>query len=47
MKESFIHALSSGMWLATGVALLGAVIAAVTIKDRVAQREPAPHRAPG
>jgi len=41
VKESFIHALSSGMWLGTGVALLGAVIAAVTIKDRVAQREPA------
>ncbi len=41
VEESFIHALSSGMWLATGVALLGALIAAVTIKDRLAEREPA------
>lgn len=41
VRESFIHALSSGMWLATGVALLGAVIAAVTIKDRVAEHGPA------
>ncbi len=47
VEESFIHALSSGMWLATGVALLGAVIAAVTIKDRAAQRDPASQAARG
>ncbi len=33
-KEAFIHALSSGMWLATGVALIGALVAAVLIRDR-------------
>jgi len=40
VEESFIHALSTGMWLGTGVALLGAVVAAVLVKDRVAEREP-------
>src|SRR3954465_10368461 len=30
-KEAFVHALSSGMWLSAGVALLGAVIAAPLI----------------
>ncbi|HEY1359822.1 MAG TPA: MFS transporter [Thermoleophilaceae bacterium] len=30
-KEAFIHALSSGMWLSAGVALLGALVAAVSI----------------
>src|SRR3954451_14742678 len=30
-KEAFIHALSSGMWLSAGVALLGAVVAAASI----------------
>ena len=39
VQESFIHALASGMWLATGIALLGVVIAAVTIKDGVGQSE--------
>jgi hypothetical protein len=30
-KEAFIHALSSGMWLSTGVALIGALVAALFI----------------
>jgi len=41
IEESFIHALSTGMWLGTGVALLGALVAALLIKDCVAEREPA------
>ena len=45
VEEAFIHALSSGMWLGTGVALLGAAIAVLTIRDGVAQTEPqAPER---
>jgi EmrB/QacA subfamily drug resistance transporter len=41
-KEAFIHALSSGMWLSTGVALLGAVVAATLVGGT----EPSPQSAP-
>ena len=33
MKDAFIHALSSGMWLATGVALTGALVAWLLVSD--------------
>jgi len=33
VKDAFIHALSSGMWLATGVALTGAVVAWLLVSD--------------
>ena len=42
VQDAFIHALSSGMWLATGVALLGAALAAVLISDRLDERQPEP-----
>ena len=45
MQDAFIHALSSGMWLATGVALAGAAVAALLISDRLAQ-PPEPARRP-
>jgi EmrB/QacA subfamily drug resistance transporter len=44
-KESFIYAMSHGMRLGAGVALLGAAVATVLIADR-AEREPAEHPAP-
>jgi EmrB/QacA subfamily drug resistance transporter len=41
-NEAFVHALSSAMWLSTGVALLGVVVALALIeKRRVKQPEPA------
>ena len=42
VQDAFIHALSMGMWLATGVALLGAALAAVLISDRLDERQPEP-----
>ncbi len=45
VQDAFIHALSSGMWLATGVALAGAAVAALLISDRRAQ-PPEPARRP-
>ena len=42
VQDAFIHALSMGMWLATGVALLGAALAAVLISDRLDERKPEP-----
>jgi hypothetical protein len=33
VKDSFIHALSSGMWLATGLALTGALAAWLLVSD--------------
>ena len=33
VKDAFIHALSSGMWLATGVALTGALVAWLLVSD--------------
>lgn len=46
VEDAFIHALSSGMWLATGVALVGAVAAAVLIGEREAAERPAPEERP-
>ena len=36
VKDAFIHALSSGMWLATGVALTGALVAWLLVSDSLA-----------
>jgi EmrB/QacA subfamily drug resistance transporter len=47
-KDAFIHALSNGMWLSAGVALLGAVLAFVLIGPKEAQAPAAaeqPHAA--
>ncbi len=41
-KEAFVHALSSGMWLSAGVALLGAGVAAVFIGRIAPTRAPTP-----
>jgi EmrB/QacA subfamily drug resistance transporter len=37
-KDAFIHALSSGMWLSTGVALAGALVALLFVQRRPADR---------
>jgi EmrB/QacA subfamily drug resistance transporter len=44
-KDAFIHALSTGMWLSTGVAAAGAVIALALIAPKRAER-PDPARVP-
>jgi EmrB/QacA subfamily drug resistance transporter len=44
-KEAFIHALSSGMWLSAGVALTGAVVAALFIGRTSVAAQPAPEAA--
>ena len=41
-KEAFVYAMSHGMRLGAGVALLGAAVASALIADRPG-REPAPH----
>jgi hypothetical protein len=47
MKESFIYAMSHGLRLGAGVALLGAAIASVLIADRAQHpHEAAEHRGP-
>jgi MFS family permease len=40
VKDAFIHALSSGMWLATGVALTGALVAWLLVSDSRATSAP-------
>jgi EmrB/QacA subfamily drug resistance transporter len=45
MKESFVYAMSHGMRLGAGVALLGAAVASALIADRPGQRQPAPAQA--
>jgi hypothetical protein len=37
VKNAFIHALSTGMWLGTGVALLGALVAFLFVSDTRAE----------
>jgi EmrB/QacA subfamily drug resistance transporter len=39
-RDSFIHALSTGMWLGTGVALSGALVTALLIRDRTTVEQP-------
>jgi len=41
VKDAFVHALSNGMWFATGLTLFGALTAALLIRERP---EPAPSR---
>jgi EmrB/QacA subfamily drug resistance transporter len=37
VKDAFIHSLSSGLWLATGVSLVGALVAFVLVSDEIAE----------
>ena len=36
VEDAFVHALSNGMWFATGLTVLGAVTAALLIRERAA-----------
>lgn len=40
VRDAFVHALSSGMWMATGFALFGALVAALMVRDRSAAAKP-------
>jgi EmrB/QacA subfamily drug resistance transporter len=42
VKDAFVHALSSGMWMATGFALFGALVAALMARERPGAPEPEP-----
>jgi hypothetical protein len=39
-RDAFIHALSTGMWLGAGVALSGALVTALLIRDRAGVEQP-------